>query len=170
MGTCWSRCVVAVPASAATLPDVTQSGPDEYPGAALGLPERGTGSLAGWRARIAALILDWAASMVVAVFLFGDLVLHAGGWHAWMILAVFVVESAVLTALASGSFGQLIAGIGVVRLDGRPLGWTRALARAVMIALVLPTVVIGAERRALNDLLLGTVVVQRRAGRIIPLA
>nr|WP_300146270.1 RDD family protein [Propionicimonas sp.] len=135
---------------------------DAYPGASIGLPQAGRGSLASWRARIAALVLDWGASMVVAVFLFGTGVLREGGWRAWMILAVFFLQSAVLSALTGGSFGQLVARIGIVRLDGQPLGWPRALARAALICLVLPTIVIGAERRALNDLLLGTVVVNRR--------
>lgn len=135
----------------------------EYPGASIGLPEHGRGSLASWWSRIAALVLDWGASMVVAVFLFGVGVLREGGWRAWMVLAVFFVQSAVLGALAGGSFGQLLARIGIVRLDGRPLGWARAVTRAALVSLVLPTVVIGAERRALNDLLLGTVVVNRRA-------
>jgi uncharacterized RDD family membrane protein YckC len=142
---------------------VTEPTETAYPGASIGLPQTGRGSLASWRARIAALVLDWGASMVVAVFLFGTGVLRDGGWRAWMILAVFFVQSAVLSALTGGSFGQLIARIGIVRLDGQPLGWPRAVARAALICLVLPTIVIGAERRALNDLLLGTVVVNRRA-------
>ncbi len=134
----------------------------EYPGASIGLPQSGRGSLASWFARIAALILDWGASMIVAVFLFGAGVLREGGWRAWMILAVFFVQTAVLTALTGSSFGQLLARIAIVRLDGQRLGWLWAAARAAMICLVLPTVVIGAERRALNDLVLGTVVVNRR--------
>jgi uncharacterized RDD family membrane protein YckC len=134
----------------------------EYPGATIGLPESGRGSLASWWARIAALVLDWGASMIVASFLFGPGVLREGGWKAWMILAVFFVQSSVLSALTGASFGQLLARIGIIRLDGQRLGWGRALARAAMISLVLPTVVVGAERRALNDLVLGTVVVNRR--------
>ena len=134
----------------------------EYPGQSIGLPERGRGSLASWFARIAALILDWGASMIVAVTLFGVGVLRDGGWRAWMILAVFFVQTTVLTALTGSSFGQLLARIGIVRLDGQHLGWPRAAARSAMICLVLPTVVIGAERRALNDLVLGTVVVNLR--------
>ena len=79
-----------------------------------------------------------------------------GGWRAWMILAVFFAQSAVLTALTGSSFGQSLARIGIVRLDGQRLGWPRALARAAMLCLVVPTVVIGPERRALNGLALGT--------------
>lgn len=135
---------------------------DQYPGESLGLPESGRGALASWWARIAALIIDWAASMALAVFLFGVGVLREPGWRSWMIMAVFFVQSAVLTGLAGGSFGQILARIGVARLDGRPIGILRAVARQAMICLVIPTVVIGAERRALNDLVLGTVVINRR--------
>ncbi len=137
----------------------------DYPGASIGLPPSGRGSLASWFSRIAALILDWGASMIVAVFLFGVGVVREGGWRAWMILAVFFAQSAVLTALTGSSFGQSLARIGIVRLDGQRLGWPGALARAAMICLVVPTVVIGAERRALNDLVLGTAVVNLRSRR-----
>lgn len=137
-------------------------GMDSYPGASLGLPEKGRGSLATWRARVAALVVDWAASMIVAVALFGVGVLRESGWRSWTILAVFFVQSSILSALTGGSFGQLLARIGIARLDHQPLGFLRAFARAFMICLVIPTIVIGAERRGLNDLALGTVVVNRR--------
>jgi len=135
---------------------------EHYPGETLGLPETGRGSLASWRARVAALILDWAASMALAVILFGTGVLNEAGWRSWMILGVFFVESSILTGLAGGSFGQIIARIGVARLNGQPIGLLRAIARQAMICVVLPTIVIGAERRGLNDLALGSVVVNRR--------
>ncbi len=133
-----------------------------YPGQSLGLPETGAGSLASWRARIAALLVDWAASTIVAIGLFGTDVMVGSGWKSWMTLLVYATQKAILTALLGGSFGQLLARVGVVRLDGHPLGWPRAIARAVLVALVIPAVVVGAERRGLDDLLLGTVVVNRR--------
>jgi hypothetical protein len=52
---------------------------EQYPGQRLGLPAQGHGSLATWRARIAALILDWAACMGVAVLLFGPGVVGGPG-------------------------------------------------------------------------------------------
>ncbi len=153
----------------AKLPRVTDPEPDpasrvaeEYPGQSLGLPASGPGSLASWRSRLGALVLDWGASMAVAVGAFGTGVLTEQGWRAWMILAVYFAQKFVLTALSGGSFGQAFTRIGVTRLDGRPLGWWRALARAALVCLVVPAVVIGAERRGLNDLVLGTVVVNRR--------
>ena len=135
---------------------------EAYPGQSIGLPESGRGSLATWRARIAALLVDWAASMVVAVFAFGVGVLRDGGWRAWMVLAVFFLQKAILTALVGGSFGQILARVTILRLDGQPLGWWRAIARTAMVCVVLPAVVIGAERRGLDDLVLGTVAVRRR--------
>ena len=134
------------------------TGDQPYPGQRIGLPETGRGSLASWFARIAALVLDWAACMIVAVALFGPGVLRDSGWKVWMVLAVFFVESTVLTALIGSSFGQYVARIGIFALDGSRLGWGRAVLRAAMICLVLPTIVVGADRRALNDLLLGTFV------------
>ncbi len=134
---------------------------EAYPGQSLGLPESGRGSLASWRARFAALIVDWATSMGVAVWIFGTGVLREGGWRAWMILAVFFVQKSLFTGLTGSSLGQLLAKVGVTRVDGAPIGWGRAIARTAMICVVIPTIVIGAERRGLNDVMLGTVVVQR---------
>ncbi|HEU5486709.1 MAG TPA: RDD family protein, partial [Microlunatus sp.] len=111
------------------MPEQTSS----YPGERLGLPAGGRGSLASWRARVAALILDWAASMAVAVGLFGSAVVTGTGWQAWMVLAVFLVESTLLVTVASGSFGQLICRIAVVRLDTKPVGFPRALLRQALI-------------------------------------
>lgn len=101
--------------------------------------------------------------MIVSTALFGPGVLRGSGWRAWMPMAVYFVEKTVLTALASGSFGQLLARVAVVRV-GRagPIGWARSAARAAMKCVVIPAVVIGGDRRGLDDLTLGTVVVNRR--------
>lgn len=136
--------------------------PDTYPGASLGLPESGRGSLATWGRRLAALILDWGLCMVVATGLFGPDVIRGHGWQQWMVLVVYVVHKAVLTALLGGSFGQLLAGVTIMGVDGSPIGWLRSVARAVMTGVVIPAVVVGADRRGLHDLLLGTVAVHRR--------
>jgi len=141
-------------------PDTTSGG--AYPGQSLGLPPEGRGSLASWRARVGALIIDWAACMVIALGFFGSGVLTGGGWRAWMILTLFFVESTVLSWLAGGSFGQLLGRIAVVRLDREPLGLPRALLRAFLVSLALPALIISTERRGLQDLVAGTVVINRR--------
>jgi uncharacterized RDD family membrane protein YckC len=142
-------------------PDTASAG-EAYPGQRLGLPPEGRGSLASWRARVGALIIDWAACMLVAVGLFGTAVLTGGGWRAWMILTVFFVESTLLSWLAGGSFGQLMSRIAVVRLDGKPLGLPRALLRAFLVCLALPAMIISTDRRGLHDLAAGTIVTNRR--------
>ena len=133
-----------------------------YPGQTLGLPQTGRGSLAPWKARITALILDWAASMAVAVGLFTSAVLTGSGWRSWMILAVFFVQSTVLSVLAGGSFGQLITRIAVFRMDAKPLGFVRGIIRAALVCLVLPALAVDGNRRGLHDLAVGTVVINRR--------
>jgi len=140
------------------------STPDQtdYPGKALGLPEEGRGSLATWQVRIIALALDWGASMIIALAVFGQEVLTGYDWRRFMISAVFFVESAVLSATAGGSFGQLITRIGIARLDGRPLGFPRAVLRAALVTLAIPALIIGSDRRGLQDLAANTVVVHRR--------
>jgi uncharacterized RDD family membrane protein YckC len=79
-----------------------------------------------------------------------------------MILTVFFVESALLSWLTGGSFGQLLSRIAVVRFDAQPLGLPRALLRAVLVCVVLPALIISTDRRGLHDLAAGTVVIKRR--------
>ena len=133
-----------------------------YSGQSLGLPEQGRGSLSAWWPRVGALVGDWAASMVVAVALFGTGVINGAGWRSFMVLAVYFLEASLLTALTGGSFGQLIARVGVIRIDGGPLGWWRPFVRTALKCLVIPHIVVGAERRPLTDMMLGTVVISRR--------
>ncbi|MBA8794427.1 putative RDD family membrane protein YckC [Friedmanniella endophytica] len=133
-----------------------------YPGERLGLPETGRTSLASWKSRIGALVLDWALSMLIAIAIFSPAVLTETDWRRFMTLAVFFVESALLSATAGGSFGQLLLRIAVMRLDGRPLGVPRAIARAALVSLALPPLIVDGNRRGLQDMICGTVVVNRR--------
>lgn len=136
-----------------------------YPGERLGLPESGPGSVAGWGRRIAALVLDWLASSLVAVGLFGYQWFGATageqGWVGSSPLLVFLVESTVLTALMGGSFGQLLLRVAVVRVDGRPVGLLQALVRTLLILLVIPPLVYNRDRRGLHDLAVKTVALRR---------
>ncbi len=134
----------------------------EFPGERLGLAPDGRGSLASYRSRVAALLLDWAVSMGIAVALFGTAVMTSNGWQSWMVLATFFVESSLLGWFAGGSLGQLVCRIGVIRLDRVPLGLPRAVLRAALVSLALPPLVIGGDRRGLQDYAVGTVVVNRR--------
>ena len=132
----------------------------EYAGQRLGLPQEGAGSVAGWGRRLAALFIDWFASLLVTEV--------AASWMSMssdtersMPLLVFLVEATLFTAVAGGSFGQLALRVAVVRLDGRPVTILNALLRTALICLVIPPLVFNRDNRGLHDLAVGTVTVVR---------
>ncbi len=132
-----------------------------YPGQRLGLPAEGRGAAAGWGRRIAALVVDWFASILVASAFFGSSVMSSHGWEAWAPMMVFLLEGSLLTALAGGSFGQLVTRIAVVHLDGKPVSLLAALARTLLICLVVPPAIYNRDRRGLHDMAVATVTVRR---------
>jgi uncharacterized RDD family membrane protein YckC len=135
---------------------------ESHPGARLGLPLEGHGSLASWQGRIGALIIDWAACTGGAVLLILAGLGTGDTWRAGLTLALFLLQSTVLSWLAGGSLGQLICRLAVVRLDRQHLGLPRAVLRALLVSLALPALVIGPDRRHLADLAVGTAVINRR--------
>lgn len=135
---------------------------EEYPGSALGLPADGAGALATWGQRVTALVVDWAVAMLLAVLVTWGGVLSSTGPAKFATLVIFFLEKALLTGLTGSSLGQRLVGIGVTRTDGRPIPFGVAIVRTLMICVVIPAVVIGTDRRSLNDMLLRTVVVKRR--------
>lgn len=117
---------------------------------------------ASWTRRGLALIVDWFASTLVVIFLVGwDDYGSQGGPEQFYVLVTYVVESAVLTALAGGSFGKLATRLRTVHVDGdpRPLDLLRALARQVMVAVVVPPLIFRPDGRGLHDLAAGTATV-----------
>jgi uncharacterized RDD family membrane protein YckC len=99
--------------------------------------------------------------MLVAATFAGPGVFTSGGWEAWAPMAVFLVEASLLTALLGGSFGQLLTRVAVVRVGGRPLNLLLAVARTVLICLVIPPLIFNRDQRGLHDLVAGTVTVRR---------
>jgi uncharacterized RDD family membrane protein YckC len=143
---------------------VSSSPPAEsapYAGQRLGLPVAGRGSVAGWGRRFLALLVDWIASVLVAAVVVGPRVLSSRGWEAWAPMLVFLVEATALTALAGGSFGQLVVRVAVVRSDRRPVSLLAALLRTAMVCLVVPPLIYDRDQRGLHDLATGTVAVRR---------
>ena len=79
-----------------------------------------------------------------------------------MVLGVFVVESALFTALIGGSFGQVATRLRVDRRGRRRRATStilKALGRQVLIALVIPPLVFRPDGRGLHDLMAGSAVV-----------
>ena len=107
---------------------------------------------ASWGRRILALFVDWVTCLAVVEGLVAVGVL-AGNPNGLGTLGLFVVESALFTALAGGSFGKLATRIRVVRRDdsGRPVSLIPALVRSVLVALLVPPL-LTFEGRGLHDL------------------
>jgi uncharacterized RDD family membrane protein YckC len=117
---------------------------------------------ASWARRILALVVDWFASTLVVIALVGGVDSWAGDQRAsFYVLAVFVAESTLFTALSGGSFGQVATRLRVVRETGdpRPVAPHLALLRQVLVALVIPPLVYRPDGRGLHDLAAGSAVV-----------
>lgn len=116
---------------------------------------------ASWARRALALLVDWAASTLVVV-----LVLGPAGWSenpasGFYVLAVFGLETALLTAVAGGSFGKLATRLRVVQAEGapRPPDLVRSLVRSLLVCLVIPPLVFRPDGRGLHDVVAGTATV-----------
>ena len=137
--------------SAATDAKQADSTASAYPGQRLGLPERGPGSVASMPRRLLALLIDWLLSMVIAYWL-----THNQFWT----IAVFAVETYILTALTGTTVGKRLAGIRVVRLSGGPVGFGWALVRTAILLAVVPPLLTDRDLRGLHDRASDTVVVR----------
>ncbi|ANH39286.1 RDD family protein [Nocardioides dokdonensis FR1436] len=116
---------------------------------------------ASWSRRILALLVDWFAS-TLAVLPFATVYgASADPAASFYVLGVFVVESAVLTALLGGSFGKIATRLRVVHASGdpRPPGLLPALARQILVAVVVPPLVFRPDGRGLHDIAAGTATV-----------
>jgi uncharacterized RDD family membrane protein YckC len=135
-----------------------------YPGEALGLPERGPGSLARMGRRLAALAVDWLVAYGLAA-LGMTLGLVTPALLATAVMVVWFLVGAVAVRLFGFTPGQFALGLVVLPVaagTGRPhvrLG--RAVVRGVMIALVIPALFVDDDGRGLHDRLTGTAVVRR---------
>ncbi|MCB1287663.1 MAG: RDD family protein [Mycobacterium sp.] len=132
-----------------------------YPGARLGLPETGPGSIAGiWR-RIGALLVDWLISYGLA-----GLGL-AGGWYGTSflgtaVLLIWFVLGVVSVRLFGFTPGQYVLGLRVASIDNRlHVGAGRAAVRGLLIALVIPALFTDGDGRGIQDRATATAVVLR---------
>jgi uncharacterized RDD family membrane protein YckC len=99
---------------------------------------------ASWLRRILALFVDWTAcTLVVVLFVGTDRYTEPGAPEQYYTLLIYVLESAVLTWAAGGSFGKLVTGLRVVPVDGR-------------VRPLIPPLVFKSDGRGLHDLFAGT--------------
>ncbi|OBJ73374.1 RDD family protein [Mycobacterium sp. 1274756.6] len=134
---------------------------DAYRGQSLGLPEDGSGALAGMGRRLLALIVDWLigyglAALAMTAGLIGQPQLSLAVLVAWLLVG------AVSVRLYGFSPGQLAVGLRVASVDGRKhVGIGRALSRGALIALVFPALFTDLDGRGFQDRLTATAVVRR---------
>ena len=84
--------------------------------------------------RVVAFLVDWFASVLVAVLAFPQFPYGSNG-SMLATLAVFVVEITVLTWLTGASFGQRLVRLRVVSIDGGRVPLWRVLVRTLLICL-----------------------------------
>lgn len=113
------------------------------PGARPGL------EVASWARRIGALLIDGVASALVTLAVLGP---EGYSNSSFGPLVVFFLETGFGTAIAGGSFGQLLTRIRVLRTDGRPVSLLRALLRSLLVCVVVPPLVFRPDGRGLHDL------------------
>lgn len=125
--------------------------------------------------RLAGIAIDWVLSLVIASAFFPatpagaesltlvERVLLAG--HPMATLAIFAAQHLVLVASLGTTIGHRLVGMRVVREDGGAyVGLLKALARTVLLLMVLPAVVWDEDGRGLHDRGAGTVIVRWARG------
>ncbi len=133
-----------------TVSQVTSPSPLELPGEVAGLGRR-----------LAAISIDWLASLLVASVIFP-------GLRPWTdnaslpILLVFSVEITLFTWVFSSSFGQRLVRVKVVNLHGGRLSLWRIALRTALICLVIPAVVMDSQGRGLHDRAVGSIALRHQ--------
>jgi uncharacterized RDD family membrane protein YckC len=128
-----------------------------HPGARLGLPAEGVGSMAGLGVRMGAFLIDSVAANGLAFLVF-----QSRGPAGLYVFGAFALEVWLLTAFLGGSIGHLVCGIEVLRLDHRKVGIWRGFIRTGLLCLLIPAAIWDRDGRGLHDLAAGTVLVRRR--------
>jgi uncharacterized RDD family membrane protein YckC len=123
-----------------------------WPGQRFGLPETGPRSIARIGRRIAAIAVDWAASVLISIAFFS--------YDPIATLVIFAVEQVVFLSLVSGSPGHILLGMRVVPAKGGRLGLWQPLVRTLLLCLVIPAVIWDRDQRGLHDRVCDTLLVR----------
>jgi uncharacterized RDD family membrane protein YckC len=103
--------------------------------------------------RFGALVLDWFLCLLIGG-IFADPM--RDGWPPVLVL---VLEYGFFIGLFGQTPGMWVARIRCVGVaDGRPIGVLRALVRGILLALVVPALIMDADRRGVHDRLAGSIV------------
>lgn len=143
------------------MPDATpttfgQLEPSRWPGERLGLPDEGPNSVARVGRRIAAIVIDWAAALVIAL-LFAP---YSSLLHSWLTLGIFALMQVVFIPTIGGSVGHRLMGLRILPIAGGWVGLWRPVVRTLLLAIVVPALVWDSDQRGFHDKVAGTVLVR----------
>ncbi|MBS1695401.1 MAG: RDD family protein [Actinobacteria bacterium] len=152
--------------SGAFEPDEASGSPDHatttYPGQRLGLPDTGRRSIARMGRRVSALFVDWLIAYGLAALVMTTTGLVSATTLSTAVLVIWIIIGAVSVRLFGFTPGQLALGLVVVPTDGgEQVGIGRALARGLLIALVIPALITDTDLRGLHDRVTRTAVIRR---------
>jgi uncharacterized RDD family membrane protein YckC len=135
--------------------------PNEFPGQRLGLPPEGSGSIARFGRRVAAMLIDWfiGYGLAALAMTFGWISVSV---MSTAILLIWFAIGVVSVRLFGFTPGQFALGLTVASMDERMhVGLGRAMARGLLIALVIPALFTDSDLRSLHDLATKTAVLRR---------
>ncbi|MFG1999830.1 RDD family protein [Spirillospora sp. NPDC048911] len=129
-----------------------------YPGERLGLPAAGRGSAASYGRRVLALLIDLLVAALIGAFL-ARVLDWSPGTRSLANTGVFALQAWLLTATIGMTIGKRLTGIRVVRLGGRPVGPGWALARTLLLILIIPAMIWDRDYRGMHDRAANTIVI-----------
>lgn len=135
---------------------VGELGPSRWPGERLGLPVSGPGSVGRAGRRIAALAIDWAVALLIAL-LFAP---YSSLLHSWLTLAIFAVMQVLFIPTIGGSVGHRLTGMRVVPTTGGWVGFWRPVVRTLLLVIVIPALIWDSDQRGFHDKVAGTVLIR----------
>lgn len=145
----------------------SETGPNDYPGQRLGLPETGPGSIARFGRRIAALMIDWfiaygLVGLAVGLgFVSRDAFLYSQ-LGSTSIAVVWLLLGIVSVRLFGFTPGQYALGLRVASVDHRMhVGIGRAAVRGLLVFFVIPALFTDRDFRGYQDRFTNTAVVRR---------
>jgi uncharacterized RDD family membrane protein YckC len=130
--------------------------PSRWPGERLGLPDSGPGSVGRAGRRIAAIAIDWAAALVIAL-LFAP---YSSVLHSWLTLVTFAVMQILFIPTIGGSVGHRLTGMRVVPVTGGWVGLWRPVVRTLLLVIVIPALIWDSDQRGFHDKAAGTVLIR----------
>jgi uncharacterized RDD family membrane protein YckC len=111
----------------------------------------------GMGRRVAALLIDWFACVLIASTFFDT----SHGLATFLPLAVFFAEVWILTVLQGSSAGQRVMSLRVVRFsDGGPISPTQGLIRTFLLCLVVTAITFDENGRGLHERISGTALIK----------